>query len=188
MNANFGCANVVASGWDEQNNHLIAASTLDQVVSTPSEFDAGWAGATGQHMGEGTDSGGDFRIAGYLVSDDGNANGSNLRMRIAKHYDASSNDWADKVMLTDITPGLSSVGSTPIIEWTVPSLVFDLTGDDWGKHAFIFEDMDSLEDVTVAVVRRGERLIQGETETDIVFNAAAREQILAEFVIASPAP
>jgi hypothetical protein len=182
--ANYDCANVVAKGYEDLNGDEIpdpvAATDLDDVVSTESEFDAGMAANTALWAGQGQDGGGFFELKGYLVSGDGTAAGSSLTLHIAKHYASTGmNPWAEKTVIAQVPASLVNVGSTRVIQWTMPDIVFKLADyEHEDRHAFIFEDTDAS---MGAVVRRGERSPVSAVERGLVFNTAAKDQILAAF-------
>lgn len=178
-----GCANVVAKDHQDLNSDgqydPVAAVSLDEVVFTAAEFTDGTAGTAGQWVGEGEDSGGRFTVNIYLVSDDGNAVGANPTAKIVKHYDSATDYWADKIVMDEVTFTASSIGSTNIIEWDVPELAAKITElDSYERHLFIFEE--STLDST-PLVRRGERLVSGSVEKELLFNVSAKDQIVAAF-------
>ncbi|WP_199768045.1 thrombospondin type 3 repeat-containing protein [Ketobacter alkanivorans] len=178
-----GCANIVASAWQDLNSDgeddPVAATSLGDVVYTPAEFDSGVAGPGGQWVGEGEDSGGRFNVNIFLLSDDGTTSGSNRIAKVVKFYDSASDYWADKIVIDEIDYTVTSVGGVNLIQWDVPDVAAKITElDSYEVHPFIFEE-STLDGEPL--VRRGERVLAGTEEKEIVFNTAARDQILAAF-------
>ncbi|MEZ5506847.1 MAG: thrombospondin type 3 repeat-containing protein [Gammaproteobacteria bacterium] len=181
---NYSCANVVAKSYQDLNgdgqDDPVAAIDLDEVVYTPAEFDNGTAVGGGLWAGEGYDAGGDYYLNAYLISDDGTATGSNPLVRVAKHYrNGVSNYWAEKTVIAEFSYSAITRGGISVIQWDLPAIVAKLGDlDAYELHPFIFEE-SSLDGT--ALVRRGERVLSGTEERELLLNPAARTQALAAF-------
>ena len=188
-----GCANIVVKGSAELDSNPdngsepVAAVSLNEVVSTPADFNNGTVGGTGLWLGEGEDvvsgAGGSeyypYNLNGYLISDNGNASGTNPVLRIVKHYQNSSNYWAEKVVIAEVPFTSTSVNGVNVIQWDIPDLVLQLGNLDGEEaHPFLFEEsaLDSQ-----PLVRRGERLISGTAQQELLYNLSAKDQILNAF-------
>lgn len=193
-----GCANIVAKAYAELDSNPgngsepVAAISLNEVVSTPTEFDSGSVGGTGLWLGDGEDvlngaSGSEFHpyyINGYLVSDNGNASGANPVLRIVKHYQNSTNYWAEKVVIAEVPFTAPTVNGVNVIQWDTPALVMQLGNLDGEQaHPFLFEEavLDGE-----PLVRRGERQVSGSAEHELLFNLTAKDQFLNAFDVPAP--
>jgi len=188
-----GCQNVVAKSYQDFNTDgqmdPVAATALDEVVSTPADFNSGTVGGTGLWLGDGEDvvsgvGGSEYHpyyLNGYLISDNGNASGANPVLRIVKHYQNTTNYWAEKVVIAEVPFTATTVNGVNVIQWDTPARVMQLGHlDSEQAHPFLFEEsaLDSQ-----PLVRRGERQISGTVEHELLYNLTAKDQILNAFEI-----
>ena len=180
---NYNCANVVATAWQDLDSDgqsdPVAATALDDVVYTLTEFDNGTIASGGLWVGQGWDVGGSFSVNVFLITDDGTAGGTNPVAKVVKFYDSAPNYWGDKIEIDEISFTMTTLGGIDIVQWDVPEVAAKITElDEYEMHPFIF--VESTLDGT-ALVRRGERTLQNVQETNVLFNTTARDQILAAF-------
>ncbi|WP_290580468.1 thrombospondin type 3 repeat-containing protein [Ketobacter sp.] len=179
----YTCANVVATAWQDQNgdgeSDPVAATALNDLVYTPTEFESGSINSGGLWIGEGWDMGGRFSVNLFLISDDGTTAGANPTALVVKFYDSAPDYWGDKIVMDEIGFTATSLGGIDLVQWDVPDVAAKITElDEYERHPFIF--VESTLDGS-ALVRRGERVLQNTQEMDMVFNTTARDQILAAF-------
>lgn len=180
---NYNCANIVAKDYQDLDmdgqDDPVAATSLNEVVSTSAEFDNGTAQNLAQWVGRGYDIGGEFEVQAYLISDDGNANGTTPTVQFVKFYYSSTDWWNDKIVINQGSFTNTSVGGTNLIEWNVPDLVAKLVERDHDEgQPFMFEE--STLDST-PLVRRGERRMMGTIEHFMLFNTTAQSEVVAAF-------
>ena len=181
--SNYTCANVVATAWQDQNGDgepdPVAATALNDLVYTPTEFSGGTITSGGLWVGEGWDVGGNFSVNVFLISDDGTTTGANPVAKVVKFYDSAADYWGDKIEIDEISFTVTNLGGIDMVQWDVPDVAAKITElDEYELHPFIF--VESSLDGT-ALVRRGERTLQDMVEVNMVFNTTARDQILAAF-------
>ncbi len=180
---NYDCANIVAKSYADLNgdgvDDPVAATSLDEVVSTPTEFSDGTAAGTGSWVGDGFDSGGDFSVSAYLVTDTGSADGSQATVKIVKHYNSATDFWGDKIVMDEVNFTLVTLGGINLLQWDIPELTARLVQmrDEEGTP-FLFQE-SSLDGEPL--VRRGERRLAGQEESLLLFNSSAQSQIEAAF-------
>ena len=184
---NYTCANIVAVDFQDLDgvgdDDPVAATSLDEVIYTPSEYSAGISGG-GLWVGEGYDSGGRFSVNVFLLSDDGTTTGTSQSAKVVKFYDVATDYWGDKIEIDTISYTVANRGGVDLIEWDVPELAAKITDlDPFEQNPFIF--VESTLDGT-SLVRRGERSIIDTVEDTIVFNSIAKTDILNAFSLSVP--
>lgn len=178
---NLDCDNIVASAFVDDgsgtgNSDPVPASTLDDIVNTPSELSSGSA-VGGIWAGKGFDEDGEFDVNGFLVSDDGLATGGNLGVSFIKRYHATGMN----VELGSEEAVSVTVGSISLIEFMIPDNIVDMVDLDSDEvHPFVFEEVE-LESDGNSLVRRGTKVLAGNTDREMLFNAEASATIQSNF-------
>jgi len=185
---NYTCANIVAVDYQDLDGDFqsdpVAATSLDQVIYTPSEFGAGSITSGGLWVGEGWDSGGSFSVNVFLLSSDGTTSGTDKSAKVVKFYNSASDYWGDKIEIDSISYTVANRGGIDLIEWDIPDLTAKITDlDPYEQTPFIF--VESTIDGT-SLVRRGERSVSGTVEESILFNSVAKTDIINTFTLSTP--
>ena len=190
FDTNLDCDNIVAKGFADPDSdgtfEPVPATALAELFSTPAELNAAppmqavidrglWVGNGGQ------DSGGQFQIRAYLMSDSGDENGTNPGVAYVKDYGQGNVFTIAMGAISNTT-----IGSIPLVEFDVPELVAELVhADSEQSSIFIFVDSAS-ESVFGPIVRHGEVHKAGVAEKEVLFNDIARDDILGAFVFPAP--
>ncbi len=188
FDTNLNCDNVVATGYSDMNgdgvSDPIAAVSLDDVISTPAELLSGSSDVMnlGIWIGQSQDSGGGYDVQAFLRTDDGTSTGANPMVVFVKGYYGGT----DRFDIDEVPLVSNTVGGVDLLEFDVPDLVAMIAErDDDGSGVFIFVEQD-LEGTPM--VRRGEIEVTDDEEMEILFNDAAKVEILAAFNPMLPAP
>lgn len=178
---NLDCDNIVATSWQESvagsgNYDPVPASSLDEIVNTTAELDTGAAGSL--WIGENIDDMGSFSVQGFLVSDDGNASGSNLHIEYFNVHDGTAEPMMP-LGSGEVTS--TTVGGLPLISYRVPDEIARMVMLDMEEsHRFVFEE-NVIETSGDSLVRMGWAREAGVAETAILFNATAKNDVLTNF-------
>ncbi len=186
----MSCNNIVSIGSVEDGTNSdgspnfdpVPATNFNQVISTPTELSAmdDTTRARALWVGNNTD----FQIQAYLQTDDGTSSGANPTVIYVKDF-RNGNQFK----VGEGTFSNDTVGSTPIITWSVPDSVRQLSDRDHHEgDQFIFVDQDTIDGASQDVLRRGEVWLQDQVEHEFLFNSTARDQIIAEFELSMEMP
>jgi len=185
---NLVCDNVVAKGYSDQNgdgqSDPEAATSFDDVISTPAELLSGSSDVInrGIWIGQSQDSGGSFDVQAFLRTDDGTASGANPAVVFVKGYFGSS----DRFDIDEVPLVSNTIGGVSVLEFVVPDVVAMIADrDDDRSGVFIFVESDFE---GTPMVRRGEVEVTEDEEKEILFNDAAKVEILAAFNPMPPVP
>jgi hypothetical protein len=185
------CANIVQVGQVEQTTgdwDPVPANNLNQLISLPSDFTDGKPNSSiveelGLWIGEGEEGGQQFQIRAYLESSNAQTDGTGFTVRYVKQYWTSTGSLMYSMGQGSFA--MATVGSTPVLEFSLPeSLLMYSYGDD--GHVFLFVEADA--GLAQDVVRRGEKSMVNQQHKELLFNAAAKDQILAAFNPAAALP
>lgn len=168
INEALVCSNGVVLSWNTDNVEL--AQSIDDIVNSPGTPADQMHGA----IWLGSENG--YDVQAYFVSDNGQADGTNLKANIYKStYDGTAPELYDSV---DVT--IDMVGDVAAYSFLIPDSLqnfLDIHSED--SMPMVFEDSE-LEASTI--VRRGHKQTAGERDdTGIVFNSIAFNDILAAF-------
>ena len=182
--ATYQCANVVAVDWQEldanPNNGTepVAATSLDQVISTPSELSGTPIDAVkmrGLWVGRGWDANGQFEVKAYLFSDNGNETGANPGVVYVKAY-----NWNNFYVMATGNAVITTVGSSPVIEWTVPQQVAQVIEMDKDQKDQFITVESTVE--SIPMVRHGKKgLAMSQENINLMFNNVAKSDITTAF-------
>tara|TARA_R110001592_G_scaffold258236_4_gene522042 strand:- start:15491 stop:19831 length:4341 start_codon:yes stop_codon:yes gene_type:complete len=184
------CNNIVPIGYEEDGTNgdgttdydPLPATSFDQVISTAAEISAMSNDTRSRALWSGKAM--DFQIQAYLQTDDGTATGANPTVIYMKDFWNGNQFKVGEGEFSALT-----VGSTDIITWSVPESVRQLgEGDREGGNNFIFVDRDTIDGIEQDILRRGEVRLQDQVEHELLFNAAAKAQILAVFELMTVDP
>jgi hypothetical protein len=182
--ATYQCANIVAVDWQEldanPNNGTepVAATSLDQVISTPAELSGTPIDAVkmrGLWVGRGWDANGQFEVKAYLFSDNGTETGTNPGVVYVKAY-----NWNNFYVMATGNALITAVGSSSVIEWTVPQQVVQIVEMDHDqKEQFITVESTVEGSPMVRHGRKG--LAMSQESVNLMFNDVAKGDITTAF-------
>jgi Leucine-rich repeat (LRR) protein len=167
FNENLTCDNAIPITWDPT---FTPAQTMSDIIHLSSEpltslVGGIWIGETG-----GTN------VQAYLVSDNGDVDGSNFKVLIVEN---DHGVW-EPSKIAEAPLIIKNVGNNIIYTFTVPeNLHSDLERDADERHLFVFEDSETEVDLTI--VRRGNYLPIGHKESTLLFGETAKTEIEAAF-------
>jgi len=159
----------------------VPASSLNELISLPSAFTNGVPNTPaveqmGLWVGEGQEGGQQFQIRAYLESSNAQTDGSGLTVRYVKQYWTSTGSLMYSMGQGSFT--MTTVGSVAVLEYTLPESLAMYTDED-SRNVFLFAETDT--GLAQTVVRRGDKSMVNQQETELLFNAVAKDQILAAF-------
>gem|GEM_PF-1451704 len=182
--ATYQCANIVAVDWQEldanPNNGTepVAATSLDQVISTPSELSGTPIDAVkmrGLWVGRGWDANGQFEVKAYLFSDNGTETGTNPGVVYVKAY-----NWNNFYVMATGSAVITTVGSSSVLEWTVPQQVAQVIEMDKDQKDQFITVESTVE--SSPMVRHGKKgLAMSQENINLMFNNVAKSDISTAF-------
>jgi|GEM_PF-1578946 len=181
--SHLNCDNLVAKAWvaagEGQPLEPVAASSLDDLVSSEADFTAG--NAVPVWIANRTSaSGSSASLQGYFISSDGSLNGLISFRPVLK---PNANEPAQ--VMTDLTVEQSVVAGHTLLKVNLPRALLDNT--DWPHEAsglFVLQE-DQLDNTPL--VRHGVIIEAGAMQHNLVYNSQARTAIISSFNPAAPA-
>ena len=178
------CGNIVQTGQTEETTgdwDPVPANSLNQLISLPSDFTDGKPNSStveelGLWIGEGEEGGQQFQVRAYLESSNAQTDGTGFTMRYVKQYWTSAGSLMYSMGQGVFT--MATVGSVPVLEFSLPESISKYSHGDEG-HSFLFVEADA--GLGQDIVRRGEKSLVNQQHKELLFNAAAKDQILAVF-------
>ena len=151
----------------------VPATSLDEIVNSASELNAGPQGAL--YAGMRHDPIAPFDVQGYLVSDDGAAAGDNLHIVYLKHDHATGHS-------EEVGEGVVShsvIGGIDVISFIIPEHIAQMTHlnkDEVARFVFVESELDGT-----PLVRAGEFHPAGSVEFNVVLNDIAKDDVVDNF-------
>jgi hypothetical protein len=167
FDANLECNNAIPIAWDPE---FTPAETMADIINLSSnpltELIGGiWLGDNGQ-----------VNVQAYLVSDNGDIDGTNFKAVIIEN----ANSLWEPTKIAEAELIIKNVGSNIVYSFIVPEKVHvDLERDSDERHIFLVEDSETEPDMTI--VRRGNYLPSGHKESALLFDETAKTKIEAAF-------
>jgi hypothetical protein len=164
---NLTCDNAIPIAWEPG---FTPAETMADIIGLSSNpltdlIGGIWLGDTGQKS-----------VQAYLVSDNGDIDGANFRVVIIENMYGGGE--SKKIAEAELI--IKNVGSNIVYSFTVPENVHvDLGRNSDERHIFLVEDSETEPSLTI--VRRGNYLPIGHTDSSLLFGTTAKAEIEAAF-------